>query len=321
MGVLGVHGVEERLGAGHGLVEAVGLPRGIDGFGPGEAVARGEALPFDGQHAMALQVPEGAVVGEDVEAVEAALEGPSRLVATVGPLAAVGPHDRQPLVGGHGSHPGLDLGLGPVGVGVEHARHHLHLGVRVEVDQGHVRSGPRPRPGSGRPWPRPRPWPSGSRPGSCSRPRPGRARRPGAGTTGSPSAARSASSPRTTGPPAAGGPACATGAARSPGRCRRCRRWTARPRAGSPAGRRTPWPGWTGGRRSRSRPGPWGCAPGRTRPGWGPARRRCRRGGPCRRRSGCRGRTAARRGRGSSGSGRRCGRRRRCTGWTARGRP
>ena len=48
-------------------------------------------------------------------------------------------------------------------------------------------------------------------------------------------------------------PAAAAAAARSPDRCRRCRRWTATPPAGCRAARRRPWPGWPGGRRSRSR--------------------------------------------------------------------
>ena len=52
-----------------------------------------ERLPLDGQHAVALEVAERAVVGEDVEAVVDPLERPARLVAAVGPVADVGPHD------------------------------------------------------------------------------------------------------------------------------------------------------------------------------------------------------------------------------------
>ena len=62
---------------------AGGLAGGVDGLGPGEAVAGVERLPLDGQHAVALQVAEGAVVGQDVEAVVGALEGPAGLVAAV----------------------------------------------------------------------------------------------------------------------------------------------------------------------------------------------------------------------------------------------
>ena len=63
------------------------------------AVAGPEGLPLERQEPVALEVAEGAVVGEDVEAVGGSLEGASWLVAAVPPLAHVGPEDGGPLVG------------------------------------------------------------------------------------------------------------------------------------------------------------------------------------------------------------------------------
>ncbi len=62
----------------------------VDQLGPDVAVVGRERLPLDGQHAMPLQVAERAVVGEDVEAVVDALEGPAGLVPAVLPIADVG---------------------------------------------------------------------------------------------------------------------------------------------------------------------------------------------------------------------------------------
>ena len=47
------------------------------------AVPRRQRLPLDGQQPVALEVAEGAVVGEHVEAVVDALERPAGLVAAV----------------------------------------------------------------------------------------------------------------------------------------------------------------------------------------------------------------------------------------------
>src|SRR3972149_1283733 len=49
-----------------------------------------EALPFQGEQAMTLQVAKDPVVAEDVEAVAGPLEGPARLVPPVGAPAHVG---------------------------------------------------------------------------------------------------------------------------------------------------------------------------------------------------------------------------------------
>ena len=54
-----------------------------DGVGHVVPERGAEGLPLDGEHAVALQVAEGAVVGDDVEAVVGALEGPTRAVPAV----------------------------------------------------------------------------------------------------------------------------------------------------------------------------------------------------------------------------------------------
>ena len=48
---------------------------------------------------MALQIAEGAVVGEDVEAVAGALERAPRFVPAVGAVADVGAEQRGAIVG------------------------------------------------------------------------------------------------------------------------------------------------------------------------------------------------------------------------------
>ena len=67
-------------------------PASSDEIGPRVPVVRGQPLPLDGQHPVALHVAECAVVAQHVEAVEAPLERPARLVTTVLALADVGPH-------------------------------------------------------------------------------------------------------------------------------------------------------------------------------------------------------------------------------------
>ena len=70
-----------------------------------------EPLPLAGQHPVALQVAEGAVVGDDLEAVAERLEAPPGAVAAVGPLTD---HRRQqlgPLGAVEDVDPGEDLGL------------------------------------------------------------------------------------------------------------------------------------------------------------------------------------------------------------------
>ena len=61
---------------------------------------------------MALQVAEGPVVAEHVEAVPGALERPARLVPPVVTLADVGGQQRSAFVGSEPAHPLDELRLG-----------------------------------------------------------------------------------------------------------------------------------------------------------------------------------------------------------------
>ena len=98
-----------------------------------------EVLPLDGEHPVPLEIPEGPVVGEHVEAVAGALEGPARAVAAVETVAGVLAHDVEPLARPTccATRSSMPL-LGQVGVGVEHGGHHLDLAVGIPVDQGHL---------------------------------------------------------------------------------------------------------------------------------------------------------------------------------------
>ena len=88
---------------------------------------------------MALEVAEGAVVRQHVEAVVDALERPPRLVPAVLPLADVRPDERQALGGAEPGDAVEQLLLGQVRVRVADRRQQLVLGVGVEVDERHGR--------------------------------------------------------------------------------------------------------------------------------------------------------------------------------------
>ncbi len=261
---------------------------------------------------MALQVPEGAVVGDHVEPVVGAFERPAGTMATVGPLPHVGPQQRPFLLGTELADPGEHLVLGPVGERCADGGDHLVLAVGVEVDQGDrgTAGGAADRVLGGRHqvgeelFDQPPGLAPGWRAGTRTRHRRGPAGRPAGGRRGSPCAALRASGRRTAGPRAADGCASAAGASRRTARCRRCRRWRASRPAGARGGRRAPWPAPPDGGRSRSRRAGAGAGP-RARPGPRRAtRRRCRTCGPCPPRSGRRAASRADRDRGSSGSGR-----------------
>src|SRR3989338_491209 len=68
-------------------------PRLGERLGQDEAVAGRQALPLEREQAVALQVAERAVVAQHVEAIAGPLEGASRAVAAVAPLAHVGRED------------------------------------------------------------------------------------------------------------------------------------------------------------------------------------------------------------------------------------
>ena len=59
---------------------------------------------------MTLQIPEGAVVGEDVEPIPGALERAAGLVTTIGAVADVGTKNGRAFVGGTDVEP--DRGAG-----------------------------------------------------------------------------------------------------------------------------------------------------------------------------------------------------------------
>ncbi len=133
--VLGRHGVvwsQQRLkrrGAFQGLMPALlhaGLGELRRGLVP---VCRGQVLPLERQHPVALQVPEPSVVPQDVEPVPDPLETTSRLVAPVGALTDVGGEDLGPTCRGPAPHLRLQLLLGDRHVRVEGGGDQRHLGV------------------------------------------------------------------------------------------------------------------------------------------------------------------------------------------------
>src|SRR5215204_4767217 len=63
---------------------AIAAAGGLDLVGHAGAEVGRQALPLHGEHAVALQVAEGAVVGDDLEAVAQRLEAPAGAVAAVG---------------------------------------------------------------------------------------------------------------------------------------------------------------------------------------------------------------------------------------------
>jgi hypothetical protein len=89
---------------------------------------------------MALEIPEGAVVGEHVESVLRPFEGAPRLVPAVRAVADVGAKERRALVGGHAAGDGEQLIVGKPRDGVERRRHHLDLPVGIEFGQRDVRT-------------------------------------------------------------------------------------------------------------------------------------------------------------------------------------
>ena len=83
---------------------------------------------------MALQVAEGAVVGDDLEAIAQRLEATAGAVAPVAPLAGQCAQQLGPLVAVEHVEPGEDLGLRG-GRGLEQAGGEQILLGAVDVDQ------------------------------------------------------------------------------------------------------------------------------------------------------------------------------------------
>ncbi len=101
-------------------------------------MAVAERLPLERQQTMALQIAEGAVVGEDVEPVGGAFEGAARFVATIGPVAVIGAQQLRAVVGRHRSRDPLQLIVGERRCRVESRGDDLGFAVRVEVRQRHL---------------------------------------------------------------------------------------------------------------------------------------------------------------------------------------
>src|SRR5262249_9917195 len=89
--LLGEPGGDETLvlaaGDLQGALELVARSRFADLLWDSGPQVRAEALPLDGQHAVALEVAEGAVVGDDLKAVAQRLEAAAGAVAAVLTLA------------------------------------------------------------------------------------------------------------------------------------------------------------------------------------------------------------------------------------------
>jgi hypothetical protein len=104
----------------------------------GRAEVGREALPLDGQHAVALEVAERAVVGDDLEAVAQRLEAAARPVAAVDALADEVAQHASALVAVERGDRGERLLLRRPG-GLEQQRGQQPVLVAVDVQQPHGR--------------------------------------------------------------------------------------------------------------------------------------------------------------------------------------
>ena len=87
---------------------------------------------------MPLQITKRAVVRDQLEAIVGALEGPTRTVPSVAPVADVGPQERHPVVVPELAHPPLGLALRAIHGGKTRRHQHLLLAVGIEVQEGHL---------------------------------------------------------------------------------------------------------------------------------------------------------------------------------------
>jgi len=116
--------------------ERLADPGRVQLFGHFGAEVRAQALPLDREHAVALQVAEGAVVADDLEAVAQRLEAAAGAVAAVAALAdEVGQHLRA-LVGPQRRQPQAGVLLADPG-GLEEEGGQQRLLVAVDVQQAH----------------------------------------------------------------------------------------------------------------------------------------------------------------------------------------
>ena len=127
--------VVEGSGAFHHGVELADEPSGIDRRWTHEAVTGRQGLPVDREHAMALEVPERAVIGQNIKAIVGALECTPGTLASVGSGADVRLDHLNAFLDGHVAHTSFDRPLGQRRVRIEHGGDHLDFAVRVEIDQ------------------------------------------------------------------------------------------------------------------------------------------------------------------------------------------
>ena len=200
--------VAEAEGVGGGLAEALGLqplelaPRDLERplvLRPGAGIAhllrdpgaqvRPQALPLAGQHPVALEVAEAAVVGDDLEPVAHRLPAAAGAVAAVSPLAGQLADQLGALQRVEGLDPVADLGLRGARRLEQRGREQVLLAAldADQLDRGRVaRGGGGPAPAAP---PRAR-WPAGARAGRRSTRRRDRAARCARRSSGSPWRAR-----------------------------------------------------------------------------------------------------------------------------------
>src|SRR4051794_19276742 len=126
----------ELVGAAHRVAAAGGL----DLLGHAGAEVRSEALPLHGEHAMALEVAEGAVVGDDLEAVAQRLEAAPGAVAAVRARADEVGEQRGALVGAERAEAYARVLLAHARR-LEQERSEQRVLVAVDVEQAHGRAG------------------------------------------------------------------------------------------------------------------------------------------------------------------------------------
>jgi hypothetical protein len=135
LGQLAVQGFVEVPGTLEGGLVGSGQPRPRDDVRHVVTKVSSERLPLHGRHAVALKVAEGAVVGHQFEAVVRSLEGPTRAVSAIGPIADVGSQQPESFLVAHRRHGYLGLGVGPVAVGEDDGLEDAIFAPRVEVDE------------------------------------------------------------------------------------------------------------------------------------------------------------------------------------------
>ena len=119
----------------HGAAELVFDTRGAHRIGEHIAVAWRQWLPVDREHAVALEIPEGAIVRQHVESIVGTFEGSTRPLPAVLAMPDIGPNHAEAVLDLHCPDPCLDGDLRQRGVSVEHRGDHLDLTVGIEVDE------------------------------------------------------------------------------------------------------------------------------------------------------------------------------------------